>query len=292
MIWLWAVLGLYLLLIVGVAWFSIHPPRTPVFVSPGALGASQEDASFETADGITLKAWWVGRAGSDCVAVLCHGYLMCRSELAPLAATLWKQGFSSVLLDFRAHGKSGGTRCGFGYREVQDLRAAVTFARRKQPNARIVLIGSSMGSAAAAFALSQDPHLADALVLDSCYSRLSSAVGGWWRFLGGRTLSVILWPCVWLAGPLAGLNPRRIDVAAALRGVDGNRVLLLHGTSDNLALPKDAERNAAACVPPAKIVWFADCRHSEGRWIEPERYEHAVLAFLEATKPLADRKPG
>jgi len=278
--WLWLVVGGYVLLLFGVAWFSIHPPRTPVFISPGALEAPQEEVIAQTADGILMKGWWVESAGSNRVVVLCHGYLMCRSELTPLAVTLWKDGCSCLLIDFRAHGRSGGNRCGFGRRETEEVLAAVGFVRERRPDARIALIGSSMGAAACALALSEHPELAQALVLDSCYSSLADAVGGWWRFLGGRALSGFLWPCVWLAGPLAGLNPRRVDVGRALRGMDGRRVLMLHGTADNLALPRDAKRNAAACNPPADVVWFEGCRHSEGRWNEPDRYSQAVLAFL------------
>jgi alpha-beta hydrolase superfamily lysophospholipase len=244
------------------------------------MEAPQEEVVFQSGDGIAVRGWWVDQPGSKHVAVLCHGYLMCRSELTPLAVSLWREGYSCLLIDFRAHGKSGGNRCGFGLREIEEVLAAVDFARARKPDARVALIGSSMGAAACALALQRKPDAAQALVLDSCYSRLAEAVGGWWRFLGGVPLSVVLWPCVWLAGPLAGMNPRRVDVARALKGVDGRGVLLLHGTADNLALPKYAKLNAAACDPPAEVVWFDGCGHSEGRWNEPERYRQAVLGFL------------
>lgn len=280
MIYVWIVLGLYLALMFGIAWFSLHPVRTPVFFSPGMLGAPQENWDIES-DGLRLRAWWIPADGATTVAVLSHGYLMNRSELAPLAYTLWRRGISCLLLDLRAHGRSQGKQSYLGYREADDVAAAVRAARAEVPGAKIVLIGSSMGSAAGVFAAAKYPGIADALVLDSCYSKLSSAILGWWRLIGGRFLERLLWPTTLFATPIAGFNPFTVDVSVALHRAGEVPVLILHGDKDTLALPSEAERNLAACAGPAEIVWLADCGHSEGRWERPVEYERAVLTFLE-----------
>jgi pimeloyl-ACP methyl ester carboxylesterase len=139
-----------------------------------------------------------------------------------------------------------------------------------------------MGSASIAFAMGENPDLADAAVLDSCYSRFPSAVSGWWRFLGGRVLAVILWPCILIAGPFAGLNPFRIDVAKSLKNIPAGKVLITHGNADDLALPCEAIRNAQVCGGEDNIVWLEGCGHSEGRWVRPEEFLKAVRNFLES----------
>ncbi len=294
MLWIGAALGLYLLLLLIVVRFSLYPPRTPVFFSPGSVGASQEDIEFRTADGIDLRGWWVGPREPSAVAIVAHGYLMNRSELSPAAVWLAERGCASVVFDLRAHGKSGGRKCGFGVYESKDVEAAARYARARAPNAKIVLIGSSMGSAACAFAAASHPGLADALVIDSCYGRMPGAVLGWWRFLGGRALCVVLAPTVVLAWPFARVNPFKVDVAGSLARCEEIPVLLLHGSADNLALPKEAERNLAACRGESRLVWFDGCGHSEGRWLFPDQYREALLDFLETnaivTKVLA-REP-
>jgi pimeloyl-ACP methyl ester carboxylesterase len=274
------VLVLYVALMFGIAWFSLHPVRTPVFFSPGMLGAPQENWDIES-EGLRLRAWWIPADGAKTVAVLSHGYLMNRAELAPLAYTLWRRGISCLLLDLRAHGRSQGKQSYLGLREAEDVAAGVRAARAQVPGAKVVLIGSSMGSAAGVFAAAKYPGIADALILDSCYSKLSSAILGWWRLIGGRLLETLLWPTTLFATPIAGFNPFSVDVSVALHQAGEVPVLLIHGDKDDLALPREAERNRAACQGPAEIVWLRDCGHSEGRWERPVEYERAVLAFLE-----------
>jgi len=279
MLWLVVAVLVYLGVLLAISWAFIHPYRLPIYLSPGAMGVPQEEVAFETDDGLRLTGWWVGREGSDKVAVLAHGFMMNRCELTPLAATLWGWGFSCLVFDFRAHGRSAKAKCGMGWREKADVRAAVRFARSRVPGARILLVGSSMGAAASAFAMSEDPGIAEAAVLDSCYSRLSSAVAGWWRFLGGSFLQILLWPCVYLAGPLAGFSPLGVDVAKALPAIPPEKLLFIHGTHDTLALPAEAERNLARC-PGAKLVWLEGCGHSEGRWVRPDEFHETLRGFL------------
>lgn len=287
MVWVLLAIVLYVGILFGIAWVSLHPFRTPLFTSPGALGAPQEEFEIPSTDGVQLKAWWVPAKGSDTVAILSHGYVMNRSELSPLAHWLWQRGVSCLLIDLRAHGHTRGGASTIGYREADDVLAAVEEARRRCPGARIVLVGSSMGSAASAFAASRESGI-DALILDSCYSQLVNAAFGWWRFLGGKALSWLLGPMVLIAGPLAKMNPFKVDVAEALKE-SSCPVLLLHGRCDDLALPSEALRNAEALGDRGELVWFDNCGHSEFRWIHPVRYYEAVESFLTREGLMADQ---
>ena len=139
-----------------------------------------------------------------------------------------------------------------------------------------------MGAASSALAQGADPGLADALILDCSYARLSSAIIGWWRFVGGSPLALFLWPTTLVSIPLAGFNPFAVDVSKALSQAGEIPVLFFHGDNDTLALPSEALRNRAACKGPTKMVWLKDCGHAEGRWVHPEIYNAELVAFLEA----------
>ncbi|HEY3781145.1 MAG TPA: alpha/beta hydrolase [Fimbriimonadaceae bacterium] len=279
MIWVLSILGLYLLALFGVSYFSLHPVRTPVFISPGAMGEPQEEVEFSNEDGLKLRGWWLEKPNSTVVGIYCHGYLMNRCELTPLAVELAKHNVSALLFDFPAHGKSQGKKCHLGWRERNDVKAAVAYARSRMPNAKVFLVGSSMGAAACAFALADDPNLADALLLDSAYSNMAKAVSGWWRFIGGKVLSLILSPSIIIAAPMAGFNPFKVDVSTALSKIE-KPTLILHGDIDNLATPGEATRNAKAAAGPVEVVWFKSCGHSEGRWVHPELYYESIINFL------------
>ncbi|MDR3689394.1 MAG: alpha/beta hydrolase [Fimbriimonas sp.] len=279
MFWIVGLSLVYLLGLLAIAWISLHPYRIPIYISPESLGAEQSDVAIES-DGETLRGWWIEAPGAESAMILAHGYMMNRCELTPEAFQLWRRGVSCLLLDLRAHGKSGGKRCYLGNRERWDIVAAVTEVRRRAPHARIGLYGSSMGAAACALAMGDDPKLADVLVLDSCYSRLHRAINGWWRFLGGNLLMAILSPSVVLCAPMAGFNPFRIDVSRSLAKLEGVPVLFLHGTEDNLATPGEAQRNVDATPGPKNVVWFERSGHSEGRFHEPARYRTELFQFL------------
>lgn len=281
MIWLLIALGVYVLLVLGIAWLSLHPYRIPIFLSPGGLGCPQESVEFESTDGVVLRGWWVDVPNAKAVAIASHGYLMNRSELCPLAPLLAAQGVASLYYDFRAHGKSGGKKSFLGFRERHDVAAAVRYARSRAQGAKIILIGSSMGAAASALAQGDDPTLADGLVLDSAYCKLSNAVIGWWRFIGGEFLAFVLWPTAIISLPLAGFNPFKIDVSQALAQAGPVPVLFFHGEVDTLALPSEAVRNQQACQGPTSLVWLKGCGHSEGRWIHPVLYNGELSAFVE-----------
>jgi len=268
---LWMAIGaivIYALLLFVVARVSITPFRTPLFFAPGQMGVPQESVTFAGRDGQPLSAWWTPAPEAKTVLILAHGYMMNKSEPAAIAGWAAQKGYATLCFDFPAHGRSPGKKCGFGVWEAADVDLAVKFAREKQPGARVIVWGSSMGAAASALATSRLGAPIDGLVLDSCYGRLSSAVSGWWYFIGGKWAQRILYPVRFLSKAMTGIDPSTVDIAQDIERITVP-VLLLHGESDTLAVPLEAQRNADA---GAEIIWYPGCNHSEARWECPDRY--------------------
>jgi pimeloyl-ACP methyl ester carboxylesterase len=282
MIWLWIALGLLAVYIGGlwvVAWFSLHPPRIPIYLSPGGMGANQERVAVKGPAG-NLDGWWCPVEGSRHACLLVHGYLMNKCELAPQAHRLWEMGVSCLLIDLRAHGQSQGSLCTLGHKEKEDVLAALRWIHERMPDARVTVIGSSMGAASAALALGEEPSLAHVLVLDSSFSKLSDAISGWREMFTFGALRALLAPTAIVSIPIAGFNPFRVDVARSLPRLGQMPVLLLHGDRDRLTPVSVARRNFEAILGPKHIVIFEGCVHSEARWMLPEQYMDALLAFL------------
>lgn len=273
------IVGAYLALLAIVAWKSVAPFRVPIFITPAQLGLPQESIEFGTSDGKELRGWLMPRDDPTAVAIFVHGYMMNRSELVAVAAMCWAKGCACLLFDLRGHGTSGGKKTGFGYWEREDVRAAVESMRARFPDVPVLIVGSSMGGAAAAFAVAEDRGLADALVLDSAYTRLDWAALGWWRFLGGKALMVVCAPTLLFSRIFLGFRLRDADVAAALERA-AKPTLILHGRADRLALPFEAERNYASCNGPSRLVWFDGCNHSGGRYFRTDEYNAALFEWL------------
>jgi alpha-beta hydrolase superfamily lysophospholipase len=277
-----AALGLYVAILLIVAFAALRPARSPIFLSPAALGAPVEDVEFDSS-GIKLRGWWMPVSNPRWVAVLMHGYVMNRSENAAIAAALRDMGCASLLFDSRASGKSDGTRVGFGVLEADDVLAACRFAETKAPGVPRVLIGSSMGAAAAAFALERNPDCAAAAILDSAYHTLPSATLGWWRFIGGRAAQILLAPTVLVAAPFARFNPFRASVGRALAAID-KPILITHGTADRLVSYKHAEANFAAAKTAGRtnvrLKLYEGAGHSEARWTHAAEFLSDISAML------------
>ncbi len=271
--------AVYLLILIIVAWAATHPPRSPIFLSPSAMGIAVEEIELPC-EGLTLRGWWVDHPNPKATAVLLHGYVMNRAENAALAARLHEEGVACLLLDFRAHGKSDGNLTGIGWPERADVLCACEFVAKRHPQTPRVLIGSSMGAAAAAFAIAEDPTCADGIVLDSSYSSLPSATLGWWRFIGGRPASALLAPVILVAWPMVPFNPFSVNVGRALARSD-KPVLIIHGDEDDLVNVEHAVRNHRLAGGKKHLEIVAGSSHSETRWLDPERYAELLIAFID-----------
>lgn len=274
------VLLAYALILWAVAWVSLHPIRVPLFLSPGLLGTPQENVEFPSPDGLPLRGWWVDAGPGAPVVVLAHGYVMNRCEFAFLAQRLWQMGFSCLLFDFRAHGRSGGRTSTLGLKEALDAEAAIAYCRVRCPETPVLYVGSSMGAAAGVFATAAGRETPDALVLDGAYRTLAEASKGWWNYLAGPVVSVLLRPVPKLAAWMSGIDPHRMDVEEALASIDPPLpTLVLANRQDTLVPPASVQRIASAARTAEPVEWF-EGDHGQGRFSDPHRYTDTILRFL------------
>ncbi len=93
------------------------------------------------------------------------------------AKWLKKEGYASILLEVRGHGKSEGTRVSLGFEEVKDVQAVMDYIKMQQSYANIpvVIHGVSMGGAIAVNAFGQIPEI-DGLIAMSAYSSFEEVV--------------------------------------------------------------------------------------------------------------------
>ncbi len=139
---------------------------------------SREDTSlvhFITNDRFQLAGLLVRRPNARSNVVVAHGYLMSK-EVHHDFITIFPDS-NLLLFDTRSHGQSEGSLISLGYYESRDVKAAVNFMKQElscheKKNLPMILVGVSMGGAAALRAVHDDSSLCDALVIDSTYSSL------------------------------------------------------------------------------------------------------------------------
>lgn len=279
----------------GIAWFFTHPPRRLHRRTPqSALGLHFHRVRLTTMDNVRLSAWYVPVAErARGVVVVCHGYYGNRAEMLPYLRFLHEAGYAAVLLDFRAHGWSGGKMATFGASETGDARAALDWAERQPELAGLplALLGESMGGAVALLVAAGDARVR-AVVADSAFARFDNAVAGRVRLMVGARLAPRLAPPVRAAGArFFGIQAQAIapeDVIARLG--PHCPILLIHGTADRLIAPENAHRLLAAARDNATLWEVEGAGHVQSVRVAPDEYARRVTSFLAGA--LGNREDG
>src|SRR5256885_3551514 len=156
-----------LLLYVAVAATLSHRLFAPVrstflddfMFTPWEFQADYEDVDLVTADRITFGAWFFRQSGSPQVIVISPGHKGRRQDLLGIAVALWRKGFNVLCYSYRGMPASDRALITMGVHEVQELAAAIAFSRRRVRDARIGLLGYSMGAVVSLLGAAGDPSV-------------------------------------------------------------------------------------------------------------------------------------
>ncbi len=118
-----------------------------------------------------------GGSGDRPLVVMAHGWLEAKEYLLIReAALVLRHGHDVVLVDLRAHGRSGGTCVSFGVFEKYDIAAVVTEAQRRGwASDQVLTYGHSLGAATMLQHAAIDPRVA-AVVAMCPYTDMVAAV--------------------------------------------------------------------------------------------------------------------
>jgi fermentation-respiration switch protein FrsA (DUF1100 family) len=262
----------------AVSWGVAGKLTAPV---PGSAGAPPADLSameitLASASGASLSGWHIRVRESKGVVVLLHGLRGSRTSMLDRARWLHKEGYSSVLIDFRAHGESTGNIITGGYLEKEDVVSAVEFARRRHPSESIGVIGVSLGGASAVLG---SPLDIDALVIESVYPDLRSAIQ--------NRVVIKLGAMYWLPSQLllASLQLRTGISPSSLRPIDqlavvGCPILIASGAGDRRTTSAETQSMYQSAAPPKELWILENAAHVDLYRAAPEDYRRRVSSFL------------
>ncbi len=126
----------------------LRPVRREISRTPQDVGLVAEET---TIDGeVKLRAWMMGNLESPSTLVLLvHGWGTNSSGPLQLAPSLVAEGHAVVALDVRGHGRSDSGDFVSLRHFRDDVSRTVEVLKRRFPDAKIVVVGHSMGGAAA-----------------------------------------------------------------------------------------------------------------------------------------------
>jgi len=299
--WKEILLGLLLLLVLGITVglpFALvrlvtragtRPMDLKLTSTPADYDLDYESVVFTSTDGVELSGWYMGGVDSKLVVACGHGLFRSRREVLDRAAFFRKQGFDTLVFDFRRHGESTGERVTLGYHEKNDFGSAVRFLREQRPDAKVLLYGVSMGAVAALLAASEIAEV-DAVVADSPFLNIDHTVihhldliFGLPRFLLGSSLLLAL-------ELSAGFDREDFDLEKAVSRMGERPVLVVAGEEDQRMPLALQERVFEASVSEtSRFRSFPDARHGAAYRTDAEAYEAMLTEFVEDV--LALRSP-
>lgn len=227
----------------------------------GLLGPGWEPVAYDTADDLTLQAWYRAPDPGQPVVIVFNGNAGNRGGRVAFGAGLAAAGLGVLLTDYRGYGGNPGhpTEAGLG----RDARAALEFVTDRAAGNLVVYFGESLGAAVAVELATYAPPAA--LVLRSPFTSLADV---------GR----VHYP--WL--PVSALLKDRYPSMERIGSVSAP-TLVIAGEVDSI-VPVDQSRALYAAAPGQKrllVVPHAD--HNDSALVAGREMIETVVAFIAET---------
>jgi pimeloyl-ACP methyl ester carboxylesterase len=277
--------------------FGDHPRWRGMNRGPADFGLLSETVSFDSTDGIPLKAWWLPASDTPQGAVIiAHGIDHTRQVMLPRAAFLVRGGYDVLTVDLRGHGESGGSIVSPGLLEARDILGALRYIRSRGDKDPVAVLGVSYGAVASLIAAAESPDIAT-VISDGA-------------FLTGKDVSEDI-SRHYLHDSRANLLVRALSLASLFPGVaraialtyylrsgiylgpellsaipSASRirvpVLMISGEKDWI-VPPDRARQVLSVIPnnQKELVVIPNAYHDTTYSTTPTLYANTVLGFLE-----------
>jgi len=256
--------------------------RPPTAIYPGAVWRT---VTITARDGAELEAWFVtpgAKPSGRCVAVL-HGIADSKSSAAWFAPMFLAEGYSVLLPDSRAHGRSGGESVTYGLLEKYDVIGWAAWMRGAGCT-EIYGLGESLGASILIQAAAVAPAFR-AIVAECPFADLAAA--------GEIRTQRILPPPGRMSRPVArvivasgliyarlryGLDFRQVSPVQAMARTN-TPILLIHGLEDRETPYWHSQRLAAA--NPIAVLWLVPhAGHVRASATDPGGFRMRVLEWF------------
>ena len=240
-----------------------------------------EQVYITASDGVRLAGRYYQFYEGAPVQILFHGYRgssvqeFCGNDR--MAKML---GFNVIVVDERAHGKSGGHTITFGIMERYDCLEWARYASaRFGKEIKIILSGVSMGASTVLMASNLDlPENVSAIIADCPYSSPGAIIKKVCKNM--HLPSMLLYPLVAFGALLFGRFC--IWESSAVRSVKQTKIpiLLVHGEDDRFVPATMSKEIYHAARGPKKMITIPGAGHGLSYFVDTPYYEKTIKGFL------------
>ena len=242
-----------------------------------AEGLPQEIISF---DGTKLTGMLVPVENGKGTVIIVHGLGDCKESYAEHAGFLARNGYSVLLFDLRAHGRSGGKRSTMGDKESRDILSAIELLEEKGVDRKgVCLWGVSLGATSSLLAAVESDRV-KGVIAESPFLSLEKTVAHHAKLLFRLPKFPVVHLILLISKLRTGVRVSQIDVERILPRLKGVPVFFIGGMADR-RMPPGTIRKLYDEKEGKKWLWLVpDAAHCEPYAIAEEVYKRKVLKFL------------
>jgi uncharacterized protein len=260
-------------------WKLFTGPKQGKSIVDGVAEFPVDTLTLKTGSGILIDTWY---SKTDSfpkgTVILFHGLTVNKLSVLAEAGEFRYMGYNVLLVDFRAHGNSGGNTTTMGYRESEEVKLAYDQVVQKGEK-NIYLWGSSMGAVVIARAMAEYSLKPSGVILEMPFASLQAHLKGRARVLGFPEQPFGFLVTCWI-GLERGFNGFNHQTTAYVKKVNCP-ALLQWGALDNSVLKGDEEKvyNAIASKEK-KWVIYENAGHQSMLKSDPLKWRAEVGGFL------------
>lgn len=239
------------------------------------------EVEFFSKDNLKLSGVLVTSPNPVANVLLCHGYQGSK-EFMYSYIDLFPH-CNILLFDFRAHGKSEGKMTSIGVLESRDVIGAARYlkeitAEKKLP---FIILGTSMGGAAALKAAELEPNLCDALIVDSVFCTLRTVMSQVFALKTGLPHFPFFAVMTRLFNYLLGCDLDTMSLIHSVQKIT-HPIFFIHSCNDNFIDPKHCLTLYSHASSDRTKIWIGPkCQHGWLHTYYPDMYRKKVIKFLQ-----------
>lgn len=239
---------------------------------------SFENITLKTSNDISLDVWYSAVDSLKSCIILFHGLTANKSFLEKEAAQFRQWGYNVLLIDLRAHGKSGGNTTTIGMKETEEVKLAYDYAL-KRGNKKIILYGVSLGAAICIKAVAEGKLQPAGIIADVPFRSLHDHFKARVKMVGFPSEPFAALVTLWV-GLRKGYNAFQHDIDSYAKKVNCP-VLVEWGVNDPLVKRTEVENIYQNLISKnKKLVIYPGAGHGAFLRDEPETWQKETQAFL------------
>lgn len=239
------------------------------------------DKYITSYDDLKLHAYEIiNENPTDKWAIVVHGYTSEGKLVSAKAKHLYDMGYNVLVPDLRGHGTSEGDYIGMGWHDRLDVVNWIDTTIKENPNAEIVLHGTSMGAATVLMVSGEElPSNVKAIIADCGYT------SAWDEFTYqlDALFGLKPFPVMQLSNIVTKIKSGySLKDASALEQVKNSKtpILFIHGDEDDFVPYSMMEELYDATSSEKEMLTIEGAGHDDSYLVNPTLYWNTITEFL------------